>query len=86
MTYVIYDQFHWHTPDHIEVPVTDWETALEVYKFLKELHPGESLGLVTKEEFLKKKKSYEKTTNDITTAGGIRVVQCADHPGGEGGD
>lgn len=44
--YVIYDQFHWGNPDHLEVHVDGWDNALSQYLFYKEAFPTESLGLV----------------------------------------
>lgn len=53
-SYVIYDQFHWLTPDHLEVPASSWDDALAKYRFYKAAYPNESLGLCTLEEFQKK--------------------------------
>lgn len=55
--YVVYDQFHWQTPDHVEYVFKGWDVALANYAFLKDAHPDKSLGLCTKEEFIKKLKT-----------------------------
>lgn len=52
--YVVYDQFHWLWDDHIEYIYKGWEYALANYNFLKQSYPKESLGLITKEEYMKK--------------------------------
>lgn len=59
--YVIYDQFHWLNPNHL-VRVIDgaWNDALEQYRFYKAAFPKESLGLVTEEEFLRKKEALRQ--------------------------
>ena len=52
MRYVISDQFHWLSPDHLERVVEGyWEEVLEQYGFYKAAFPDESLGLVTEERF-----------------------------------
>lgn len=56
-SYVIYDQFHWLTPDHLEVPASSWDEAMSLYRFYKAASPKESLGLCTLAEFLKKSAS-----------------------------
>lgn len=56
-THVIYDQFHWLTPDHLEIPASSWDDALVKYRFYKDAYPNESLGLCTFEEFQKKSRS-----------------------------
>lgn len=58
--YVIYDQFHWLSPDHLERHAEGWENALKQYAFYKAAYSGESLGLVTKETYNKIKPNYEK--------------------------
>lgn len=61
-TYVIYDQFHWLWPDHLEIPVKGWTAALATYRLEKACcAEGDSLGLTTLEDFKKIKKSYENT-------------------------
>lgn len=59
--YVIYDQFHWLNPDHLERHVIGtWQEAVEQYCFYKSAFPGESLGLVNNEQYNKiKPKNYE---------------------------
>lgn len=53
-SYVIYDQYHWLTPDHLEVPASSWDEALSLYQFYKAAYPKESLGLCTLAEFQRK--------------------------------
>lgn len=60
--YVIYDQFHWGDPNHLESPCANHKEALERYKFLKEAFPGESLGMLTKRKFIELKKSLTTKT------------------------
>jgi hypothetical protein len=61
-TYVIYDQFHWLSPDHLEIPVKGWTAALEVYRMEKVCRTErDSLGLTTLENYKKLKQSYEDT-------------------------
>ena len=58
-TYVVYDQFHWLDPNHIEYCFKGWDSALANYNFLKAAHTDKTLGLVTVEyymKFLKKQK------------------------------
>lgn len=63
-TYVIYDQFHWHHRDHLEIAVKGWDEALAAYNFQKSARKeGEVLGLTTKEKFLKLKKSLDYERN-----------------------
>lgn len=52
--YVVFDQYHWLFPDHLEYIYKGWEYALANYNFLKQSYPKESLGLITKEEYMKK--------------------------------
>lgn len=62
VTYVIYDQFHWCNPDHIERQVKGWKSALATYCFLKDVYANVSLGLVTLDYYNKliKSMSYGK--------------------------
>lgn len=53
--YVVYDQFHWLAPDRLEYVFAGWEYALKNYAFLKQAHPDKTLGLVTVEDYEKKK-------------------------------
>ena len=57
--YVIYDQFHWLDPNHLESPCANHKEALERYEFLKAAFPGESLGMTTKSKFMKLKESLK---------------------------
>ena len=58
--YVIYDEFHWGNPDHLESPCANYKEALERYKFLKESFPNDIFGLTTKKKFLKLKELYKQ--------------------------
>ena len=60
--YVIYDQFHWLDPNHLESPCANRKEAIERYKFLKDAFPGESLGMLTKRKFIELKKSLTNKT------------------------
>ena len=61
--YVVYDQFHWLDPDHVEYVFKGKEYALNNYAFLKQAHPDKTLGLVSAEEFERiKPKRHEKDT------------------------
>lgn len=53
MRYVIYDQFHWLSPDHLVRYCENWKEALEYYRFYKALFPDESLGLTDENDFKK---------------------------------
>lgn len=57
MKFVIYDQFHWLAPDHLEVTCENWDEALAQYRFFRDAHPGESLGLTTLDDFKRIKES-----------------------------
>ena len=57
--YVIYDQFHWLNPDHLELTISGWGYALKVYAFEKEANPDKTLGLTTEEEYKKIKQSLK---------------------------
>lgn len=57
--YVIYDQFHWLNPDHLELTISGWDYALKVYAFEKEANPDKTLGLITEEEYKKIKQSLK---------------------------
>ena len=50
-TYCIYDQFHFKTKGHLEVPVKGYQAAVEAYAFYKTFYPGQSLGLNTIEYY-----------------------------------
>ena len=53
---VIYDQFHWLAPDHLEVHVSGTkQEILEQYGFFKDCYPDESIALATEEWFDKVK-------------------------------
>ena len=67
--WVIYDQFHWLKPDHLERHVTGtWDEALEQYRFYRAAFPNESLGLTDIETFNKKKQNYERTRQEPSEA------------------
>ncbi len=51
--YVIYDQFHWLCPDHLEMTISGYDYALKVYNFEKNANPDKTLGLVTEEQYKK---------------------------------
>lgn len=51
--YVVYDQFHWFAPDHLEYVFAGWEYALQNYRFLKAAHPDKVLGLVEAKQYMK---------------------------------
>lgn len=56
--FVVYDQFNWNNPDHIEYVYHGWLYAMQNYNFLKMAHPDKTLCIVTKEYYkqnLKKK-------------------------------
>lgn len=50
-TYCIYDQFHFKTKNHLEVPVKGWEQAVATYAFYKASYPDYCLGLCTIEYY-----------------------------------
>lgn len=50
-TYVIYDQFHFGCPDHLEERVKGWDNALSRYCFTKTFNSNLSLGLSTAEYY-----------------------------------
>ena len=52
--YVVFDEFHWLSPDHIEYIYRGWEYALANYRFLKQSYPNECLGLTTREDYMRK--------------------------------
>lgn len=61
MKYVIYDQFHWLCPDHVERHVEGTKKEiLEQYAFYVDCYPNESLGLVPEVEFKKLKESLKQ--------------------------
>lgn len=61
MKAVVYDQYHWHQPDHVERHVEGTrKDILEQYDFYKTVHPRESLGLSTEEYFTKLKESLKR--------------------------
>ena len=57
--YVVFDQFHWKSPDHLEYEFGGHEYALANYSFLKIAHPDKSLGMCTIEEYRKKKEGMK---------------------------
>lgn len=66
MRFVIYDQFHWRSPDHLVRYCENWKEALEHYQFYKDLMPGESLGLTTEKDFKKMLEAMKPKSNNIT--------------------
>lgn len=58
--WVVYDQFHWHDPDHIERVFCDKETALGYYRFIKEAFPRETFGMCKYDKYLKLKNDYRR--------------------------
>lgn len=63
LSYVVFDQFHWLDPNHIEYCFKGWDVALANYNFLKVAHQDKILGLVTLEyyeKFLRKKFKHEE--------------------------
>lgn len=60
--FVVYDQFNWNNPDHIEYVFHGWGYAMKNYNFLKMAHPDKTLAIVTKEYFKQKlKKKNDKS-------------------------
>ena len=59
--YVVYDQFHWFAPDHLEYVFAGWEYALKNYAFLKAAHPDKVLGLVEAKQYMKIKENNKPT-------------------------
>lgn len=59
-TYVVYDQFHWNDPDHIEYRFDGWESALANYGFFKDANPDKTLGLTDLENFNAIKQSIRR--------------------------
>lgn len=57
--YVIYDQYGWQLPGHIEIPINGTkDDVLEMYRFQCECNQGHSLGILPKEEFEKRFKDF----------------------------
>ena len=59
-TYVVYDQFQFHHPDHLEIPVKGRSAALDMYQFQKTANPDKSLGLCTVEKYKKLKHDNQR--------------------------
>lgn len=59
-TYVVYDQFHLLSPDHLEIPVKGRAAALDMYQFQKTANPDKSLGLCTVEKYKKLKHDNQR--------------------------
>ncbi len=59
--YVVFDQFHWNDPDHLEYVFGGWEYALSNYRFLKAAHPDKTLGLTSVENYEKIKEGTRPT-------------------------
>ena len=55
--YVVFDQFHWLDPDHLEYCFKGFDYALANYSFLKAAHPDKSLGFTSEENYLKLKRN-----------------------------
>ena len=49
---VIYDQFQWNDPEHLEVLAPD-DGALDIYRFFRTMYPERSLGMCPVEEYRK---------------------------------
>lgn len=57
-TYCIYDQYHFGSKEHLEVPVKGHDEAVKAYTFYKASYPKESLGLASMEYYRHLKNSY----------------------------
>lgn len=42
-TYVVYDQFHFGSPDHLAIPVKGQSEALDMYRFQSLANPDKSI-------------------------------------------
>lgn len=70
--YVVYDQFHWNDPNHLEYVFKGRDYALKNYVFLVRAHPDKSLGFTLKKLYIEKFKHFKikcyerrKETKDI---------------------
>lgn len=64
--YVVFDQFHWLDPDHLEYCFKGFDYALANYTFLKAAHQDKSLGFTSEENYLKLKRNrcHANTTRE----------------------
>lgn len=68
-TYVVYDQFHFGSTDHLEIPVKGRSCALDMYRFQCLANPDKTLALTTLENYKSKVCCYSvatKTSNKST--------------------
>lgn len=66
-TYVVYDQFHFGSPDHLAIPVKGQSEALDMYRFQSLANPDKSLGLTTAEKYKQYIATLPQPKTPITT-------------------
>lgn len=66
-TYVVYDQFHFGSPDHLAIPVKGQSEALDMYRFQSLANPDKSIGLTTVERYKQYVATLSQPKTPITT-------------------
>jgi hypothetical protein len=66
-TYVVYDQFHFGSPDHLAIPVKGQSEALDMYRFQSLANPDKSIGLTTAEKYKQYVATLSQPQTPITT-------------------